>query len=71
MGTHVSPTPLPPQERRVDPEMLRNLELLSNLELMKQESNWEVLKNIPAHAFEDPQGFEEMTIEALPSEEKK
>ena len=44
--------------KEVDPALLQNLDLMSNMDLMKREADWGALENIPDKAFENSDAFE-------------
>jgi hypothetical protein len=76
VGTRQSVTPSATPKaggspQNVDPEMLENLDMLTNMDLLKEEKNWDAFKTIPQKAYEDPDLFYNKIENVLPSEEKK
>lgn len=63
-----SPTPSG-SPQNVDPEMLKNLDMLSDMEVLKDESKWDALKHVPSKAYDDPETLYKKMDVPSPEEE--
>ena len=50
--------------QKVDPELLENLDVMSNLDLIKRESDWGALEVIPRRVFVRPELVDDLVEES-------